>query len=162
MALNVNRIKFILLDIIIGIIVIQIWNIPRTNLANTIEPNQILGPLYRAEAGAFDQFYLNYKFKNTGRTTVEIKKLEPKILLNGTNYNSQQTTHKLTTIPSGSETELVRVVQLSNAPIGNIEGQKWNITVITEISGESDFLLFEQSLTITNVTSVDWETHIFE
>ena len=162
MALNVNRIKFILVAIIIGIIVIQIWNIPRTSLANTIEPKRISGPVYRGEAGAFDQFYLNYKFKNTGRTTVEIKKLEPKILLNGTNYNSQQTTHKLTTIPSGSETELVRVVQLSNAPIGNIEGQKWNITVITEISGESDFLLFEQSLTITNVTSVDWETHIFE
>jgi hypothetical protein len=162
MALNVNHIKFILVAIIIGIIIIQIWNIPRTNLANTIEPNRISGPLYRGEAGAFDQFYLNYKFKNTGRTTVEIKKLEPKILLNGTNYNSQQTTHKLTTIPSGSETELVRIVQLSNAPIGYIEGQNWNITVVTEISGESDFLLFGHSLTITDVTSVDWETHIFE
>jgi hypothetical protein len=139
-----------------------LWNIPRASIIDAIKPSNINGPVYRGEAGAFDQFYLNYRFKNPGKATVEIIKLEPEILLNGTNYTSVQTTHGLTTIPPGSESELVRVVQLANAPISNIEGQRWNITVVTEITGKSSYLIFKDTKTITNVTSIYWEVHLFE
>jgi hypothetical protein len=148
--------------VIIGFSVFFLRNIPRTSVIATIKPNKISGPFYRGEAGVFDQFYLNYEFKNTGGTPVEIMKLEPIILLNGTDYNSQQTTHRLATIPSDSEVQLVRVVQLSNAPIGYIEGQHWNITVVTEIEGRSNFLVFDYIESFTDVTSVDWEAHLFE
>jgi hypothetical protein len=144
------------------LLIITMWNIPRISIAKTMNSIKIIGPVYRGEAGAFDQFYLNYRFKNPERATVEIIKLEPEIILNGTNYNSIQTTHGLTTIPPDSESELVRVVQLANAPISNIEGQHCNITVVTEITGKSSYLIFKETKTITIVTSIDWEVHLFE
>ena len=162
MALISSESKIVLLAIVFGIAVIQVWNVPRTSLARTVKPEDVSGPVYRGEAGAFDQFYVSYVFENSGRTAVEIVRVEPTILLNGTDYGSVQTTHGLAVVPPGSEAEVVRVVQLANAPIGFVEGQRWNVTVVTEIVAESGFLLFEHRRAVTNVTGVDWEVHLFE
>ena len=141
---------------------LQAWNLPRASLADTITPNQIIGPTYRGEFGAFDQFYIEYKFKNTGRTPVEITNLQTKVLLNGTDYNSQQVTHSLATVQPGMEGEIIRIVQLSLAPIGFRENQVWNITVVTEITAESNIGPIRHSKTITQTDSIDWEVHLFE
>jgi len=162
MALSSGESKIVLLAIVFGIAVVQAWNVPRTSLAGTVRPEAVSGPVYRGEAGGFDQFYVSYGFENPGRTAVEIVKVEPTILLNGTDYGSVQTTHGLAVVPPGSEAEVVRVVQLANAPIGFVEGQRWNVTVVTEIVAESGFLLFEHRRAVTNVTGVDWEVHLFE
>jgi len=148
--------------VLIILAIAQAWNIPRASLEETIEPNQVVGPVYRGEHGAFDQFYVSYKFKNQGRAEVEITSLEATILLNGTNYNSQEVTHNLATVKPGSEAEIIRVVQLSNAPISFQEGQKWNVTLVTEVVAESSYLVFTHKKTITETVSIDWEVHMFD
>ena len=147
---------------LITLAALQAWNLPRASLADTITPNQIIGPTYRGEFGAFDQFYIAYKFKNTGRIPVEITELQTKVLLNGTDYNSQPVTHSLATVQPGMTGEIIRVVQLSLAPIGYQEGQVWNITVITEITAESSLGPIKHSKTITQTDSIDWEVNLFE
>lgn len=148
--------------ILISLVLIQTWNVPRVSLANTIEPSQIIGPIYRGEFGTFDQFYISYKFTNDGGAPVEITQLKSKILINGTNYNSYQITHGLVQILPGSEGEIIRIIQLSQSPIRNVEGQRWNITAITEISATSSYSLFEHKRTITEITTMDWDLHVFE
>ena len=84
------------------IFVVVVWNSPILGLSDTIRPVQILGPIYRHEAGPFYWFYVNYKFINPGKIPVEITKVESTILLNGTDYGSQQTTHELATVQPGA------------------------------------------------------------
>jgi hypothetical protein len=157
-----KQIIITIIAILVIFIIFQMWNIPRVSLAATIEPIEIIGPVYRGEFGALDQFYISYEFTNPGRVTVEITDLTSTVLLNGTNYNSQQVTHDLANIEPGTKGEIIRVVQLSLAPISNTEGQKWNITVLSEITATSKYLLFENTRTFTDVKSIDWEVHIFE
>jgi len=162
---KISRNKQIIITIIailVIYIIFQMWNIPRVSLTETIEPSEIVGPVYRGEFGALDQFYISYKFTNTGRVTVKITELTSTILLNGTNYNSQQVTHDLATIEQGTEGEIIRIVQLSLAPISNIEGQNWNITVVSEITATSKYLSFKNTRAFTDVKSIDWEVHIFK
>jgi hypothetical protein len=156
-----NSIYFIILFLIV-LVAGVIWYIPRTSAINTVESSTIDGPVYQGEYGAFDQFYVNYKFNNPGITDVEITELESTILLNGSEYNSQEVTHDLAVIDSGSEREIVRVVQLTLSPIGLREGQVWNITLITEVTAESQFLLYRYEKTVTDVKSIEWEVHLFE
>ena len=157
-----NKLLTIAAAFLVTLVALQAWNIPRASLADTIRPNQIIGPTYRGEFGAFDQFYIAYKFKNTGRTPVEITELHTSVILNGTDYNSQQVTHSLATVQPGMEGEIIRVVQLSLAPIGYQEGQVWNITVLTEITAESSLGPIKHSKSITQTDSIDWEVHLFE
>jgi len=157
-----NKLLTIATAFLLTLAALQAWNIPRASLADTITPHQIIGPTYRGEFGAFDQFYTAYKFKNTGSTPVEITDVQTKILLNGTDYNSQQVTHNLATVQPGMTGEIIRVVQLSLAPIGYQEGQVWNITVVTEITAESSLGPIKHSKTVTQTDSIEWEVHIFE
>ena len=157
-----NKLLTIAAAFLLTLAALQAWNIPRASLADTITPHQIIGPTYRGEFGAFDQFYTVYKFKNTGSTPVEITDVQTKILLNGTDYNSQQVTHSLATVQPSMTGEIIRVVQLSLAPIGYQEGQVWNITVVTQITAESSLGPIKHSKTITQTDSIEWEVHIFE
>ena len=119
-------------------------------------------PVYRGESGSTDQFYVEYHFDNSGITEVDITGLDSMVLLNGSDYHSQQVSHMLATVEPGSEAEIIRVIQQSNAPISFTEGQTWNITLVTEISAESSILFFQYKDSITEVNSYNWEVNLIE
>lgn len=135
---------------------VKLWNLPNESLENTMSQSQIAGPSYIGETAGFHQFLISYKFRNTWVVPVNITGLESKILLNGTDYNSQQVTHNLATIQPGEEGEIPVVIQLSQAPIGSQERQTWKITVTSEISAESYLCSIKLQKSINRVDSIDW------
>ena len=147
----------LILSITLGISIIWVGNAFRNNLLNTLEPNQIVGPIYRGEIGSSDQFYIDYNFENSGNFPVKITQLEVKILVNGTDYNNQKMTNELASVEPHSRSNIIRVVQFSNTPFHNVEGRRWNITAVTEIEGESFFFAFKIRGSKLLVTSIDWQ-----
>jgi LEA14-like dessication related protein len=137
--------------------VILVWDIPRVSLADTINLSHMTGPSYIGEIEDFDQFLIVFKFKNTGNAPVTITGLTSKVLLNSTDYDSRQVTNNLATIQPREEIEVPIVVQLRDSPIGLNDRQVWNITVLTEISAESNFSFIKHVKTVNHVDSLDWE-----
>jgi hypothetical protein len=156
--------NLILLGMVVIIIVLGlgVWSIPRSSVLNTVQKVEVSTPIYRGQTGTTDQFYIEYDFNNPGWTTVDITGLESKILLNGSDYNSIQVSHDLTSIEPGSTGEVIRVVQQSNAPISFTEGKVWNVTLVTEISAEASLSFFQYSETVTEVNSYSWEVNLVD
>jgi hypothetical protein len=147
----------IILSIAFVLSVIWVGNVYRNNLTKTLEPSQIIGPIYQGEEGSSDLFCIEYNFENSGNFPIKITQLGTRVLINGTDYNNQQMTHGLASIEPDSQSNIIRIVQLSNTPIHNVEGQIWNITAITEIKGESHFFTFTISNSKLLTTSVNWK-----
>lgn len=143
-------------------VVLLASDIPRSSVLNTINGVDILGPTYRGEFGVFDEFFMSFKFENSGKASVEITRLDVTILINGSNYNSKMVTHNLGKMDPGENLELQRVVQLSNAPIGWNENQVWNITATTEITAKAEFVFFNSEVSIFETRSFPWEVHLFD
>lgn len=128
---------------------------PEIALAYTIEPRKVNGPIHWGKIGEVNQFYVNYEFRNPGLTSVTITRLESKVLMNGTDYNSQQMLHTLGTIQPLSTGDIPRVIK--TGPILMKSGyQHWNVTIITEITAISKILFIEHTRTFTDVTSFEW------
>jgi len=153
---NRKSIIISILSLVLLSLLIFLWNIPRTTVNNTINGVQINGPIYQQEIGAFDQFFLTFSFENNGRTPVKITKIDVELLVNGTDYNSQMTTHSLGDIKPGNSRTFHRTVLLSNAPIGFRENEVWNLTAVAEITGESEILFFKHEKSITETKSINW------
>jgi hypothetical protein len=137
-------------------LLIYVWNIPRSTVYNTINSVEINGPIYQQEIGDFDQFFFIFSFENKGRTPIQITKIDVEVLVNGTDYNSQMTTHSLGEINPGKSRKFHRTVLLTNAPIGFRENEVWNITAIAEIAGKSEILFSQHKKSITETKSINW------
>ncbi|MBD3205428.1 hypothetical protein GF319_03665 [Candidatus Bathyarchaeota archaeon] len=139
------------------IVLLYFWNIPRSAVNTTLDSVDFSGPIYQTETGAFDQFFMTLTFENEGRTRVEITKLDVNVLLNGTDYNSQMTTHNLGGIEPSNSRTFHRTVLLTNAPIGFRENEAWNLTGIAEITAEAEFLFFRYKKSMREIRSYPWE-----
>jgi len=154
---NRRTLTVIIIASVAIILLVYLWNIPRSAVNTTLDDIDFNGPIYQFETGAFDQFFMTLTFKNEGRTTVEITNLEVNVLLNGTDYNSQMTTHNLGEIEPGNSRTFHRTVLLTNAPIGFRENEAWNLTGIAEITAEAEFLFFSYEKSISETRSYPWE-----